>query len=252
MDIFALPPLVLSYACAAVLVGAVVRGFTGFGSSLLWVSSLTLVLPPAEVVPMVLMFEVAASAALLPAVWRQVHWRSLVWIVLGTLVATPFGIYLLVVLSADAIRLWIGVIVLVASVLIWRGARTAAAGPMPALLTGLGAGLLNGSTAIGGPPVILFYFGSTAAVAVGRATIIAFFLASDSVGAGLMATQGLVTATVLWRWLLFLPLVGLGIWLGHRRFLGTEPETVRRLALGLLAIMALALLLRAGGGIVSA
>lgn len=245
MDLLALSPPMLAYACAAVLAAAFVRGFSGFGSSLLWVASLTLVLPPAEVVPMVVLFEVAASAALLPAVWRQVHWRSLGWVAAGMAAATPFGVYLLLALSAGRLRLAIGLAVLAASLLLWRGPRVAGrGGPIPALLTGLASGLLNGGAAIGGPPVVLFYFAG-AAVAVGRASVIAYFLASDSLGAALMAGQGLMTAVVLWRWAVFLPLVGLGLWLGHRRFLRTRPETVRRLVLGLLALLALTLIARA-------
>lgn len=245
MEALGLSPPLFAYAAGAVLAAAFVRGFAGFGSSLLWVASLTLVLAPAEVVPMVLLLEVAASAGLLPAVWRQVHWRSLAWVVAGMAVATPFGVGLLLLLEADRLRLAIGVVVLAAVPLLWRGARTAGpGGPLPALSTGIVSGLLNGATAIGGPPVILFYF-SSAAVAVGRASIIAYFLLSDSLGAVLMASQGLLTQPVLLRWAVFLPLVGLGLWLGNRRFLKTPPATFRRLVLALLAAIALALIARA-------
>ena len=56
------------FAVAAVFCGAVVRGYTGFGSSLLWVSSLSLVFPPILVVPAVYLLEIAASAHLMPKV----------------------------------------------------------------------------------------------------------------------------------------------------------------------------------------
>ncbi|MDP6709544.1 MAG: sulfite exporter TauE/SafE family protein [Alphaproteobacteria bacterium] len=245
MSFLDLPALLLAYAAAAVLLAAFVRGFAGFGSSLLWVASLTLVLPPAEVVPMVLLFEVAASAGLLPSVWRQVHWGSLFWIVLGTALATPFGVYLLVALPVDLIRALIALAVLSAALLIWQGRRLRAfAGPGPALTTGVGAGLLNGAAGIGGPPVILFYFGSSTAIGVGRASIIAYFLASDAFGTSMMATQGLLTAPVLWRTAFFLPVVGLGIWAGNRRFLATAPESFRLAVLALMALLGAALLAR--------
>jgi len=245
METLGLAVPALGYACIAVLLAAFVRGLTGFGSSLLWVSSLTLVLAPAEVVPMVLLFEVAASAALLPAVWRQVHWRSLAWVSAGMLAATPFGVTLLLALSADGLRLLIGLVVVVASLLLWRGPRASGpGGTAAALATGLASGLLNGSTAAGGPPVVLFYFAG-GALAAGRASVIAYFLLSDALGAGIMASQGLVSEQVLWRWTAFLPLVGLGIWLGHRRFLRTSPELFRRFVLALLTLLGAALIVRA-------
>ena len=123
MAVLELPPLLLAYGAAAIFAAAFVRGFSGFGSSMIWISSLTLILPPREVVPMVLLFEVAASLALLPGVWREIHWRSLRWILAGTALATPFGVYLLVVLAADAVRIGIAVVVLAAVALIWRGSR---------------------------------------------------------------------------------------------------------------------------------
>ena len=45
-----------------VFAAAVIRGFTGFGSALLWVPTLSLVLPPVAVVPVVLVLEAFASA----------------------------------------------------------------------------------------------------------------------------------------------------------------------------------------------
>ena len=83
------------FAVAVVFCGAFVRGYTGFGSSLLWVSSLSLVFPPILVVPAVYLLEIAASAHLMPKVWKEIDWRSLRWLLLGTFAATPLGLYFL-------------------------------------------------------------------------------------------------------------------------------------------------------------
>ena len=87
-----LGPAALAFSVTAVLVGAFVKGYTGFGASMVWVTSLSLVLPPVQVVPMVLLFEVATSIGLLRHVWREVEWRSLWLLLAGTGAATPFGI----------------------------------------------------------------------------------------------------------------------------------------------------------------
>ena len=234
------------FAVAAVFCGAFVRGYTGFGSSLLWVSSLSLVFPPILVVPAVYLLEIAASAHLMPKVWKEIDWRSLRWLLLGTFAATPLGLYFLASLPADPIRVAIALVVLAATALMWRGfALASVPGPGPTVATGLLCGLLNGGTGIGGPPAILFYFSSPAAVAVSRASLIAFFFAIDAFATSVAATQGLVTRDVLiLAALLVLPML-LGIHLGHRRFLGAEPERFRRFVLLLLAFLSLAVLLRA-------
>lgn len=60
-----------------------------------------------------------------------------------------------------------------------------------------------------------------------------------------MAVGGLISTAVLVRMVLLLPPVGLGIWLGHRQFVRTTPETFRRMVLLLLACLATVLLIRA-------
>jgi len=87
--------LILLYAVACIFAAAVVRGYSGFGFSLLAITSLSLFLPPTEIVPSIFIMEVAASLHLLPGVWRDIHWRSLLWLTVGSLVGTPFGVYAL-------------------------------------------------------------------------------------------------------------------------------------------------------------
>lgn len=80
---------------ACVFGAAIVRGYSGFGFSLLAITPLALVLPPAETIPPIFMMEVAASISLLPSIWKDIHWRSLAPLSLGCLLGTPVGVWLL-------------------------------------------------------------------------------------------------------------------------------------------------------------
>lgn len=241
-----LTPSGLGFCALAVLAGAFLKGYTGFGASMLWMTSLALLLPPLEVVPMVLMFEVATSIYLLPGLWRQVEWRSIVVLLLGTWVTTPVGIYALSTLPPAPIRIALALVVIAATILILRGfALSRVPGTGATLIVGGAAGLLNGSMGIVGPPVILFYFSSPIGVAVGRASIITYFIGTDSVAAGMFATQGLIGLEVLWRTLAFAPLLFAGVALGNRRFLDTDPDTFKKIALVVLMLLSIALLVRA-------
>lgn len=51
----------VAFILLSVLAGAFVKGYSGFGASMMWVASLSLVLPPHRVVPMVLLWEVQSS-----------------------------------------------------------------------------------------------------------------------------------------------------------------------------------------------
>ncbi len=236
----------VAVAVAAVSLGAFVRGYSGFGSSLIWVSGMSLVFPPVQVIPAVYMLELVASVGLLPGAWRHADWRSLRWLLLGVVFGLPLGLYLLTALPPAPVRVAIALVVLGATYLLSRGfTLKAIPGPVPASATGTLAGLLNGWTGIGGPPIILFYFSSPAPVAVSRASLIAFLFALDALALGLAGAQNLVTFEVLTLAAILAAPVLIGIWLGNRRFINTPPATFRRFVVILLALLSLAVLARA-------
>lgn len=237
---------VFCFCLFAVLAGAYLKGYTGFGASMLWATSVSLVLPPLEVVPMVLMFEVATSIALLPRIWKDVEWRSIGLLLIGTCLTTPIGIYALKSLPSAPIRMALAVVVLVAAVLILRGFALARVPGKPTTIgVGMMAGLLNGSIGIVGPPVILFYFSSPIGITAGRASIITFFIGTDTAGTAMFAAQGLIGAEVLWRTALFIPFLLLGVAAGHRGFVKTDEETFKKIALFVLIVLSIALFARA-------
>ena len=232
----------LLYCLVAVFAGAYLKGFTGFGASMLWMTSLSLVLPPVQVVPMVLMFEVVTSIALLPQLWKEVQWKSIGLLLVGTWVATPLGIFVLSSVPAAPMRMGLAVIVFVAAVLILRGfALENEPGRLATTGIGLVAGVLNGSMGIVGPPVILFYFSSPIGVVAGRASIIAYFIGTDSVGAGMFMAQGLIDESVYCRTAMFLPILMVGVVIGNRGFLNTSPETFKKVAIFVLMALSVAL-----------
>ena len=129
------------------------------------VTTMSLVIPPARVVPLVLILEVMASISLVPQVWKDIDWYSLRWLLAGSLFATPFGAYLLANIPAEPMRISISLLILVAAILLLRGWAWKRMPGRPLILTtGIACGILNGAAAIGGPPVILMYLSSPAGV----------------------------------------------------------------------------------------
>ena len=88
-----------------VFLAAIVRGFSGFGFSLLAISALSLIYPPQQIFPAIFLMEIAASLHLLPSVWRHVHWRSLAPLLAGAIIGTPIGVWFLSTLPAPPMQL---------------------------------------------------------------------------------------------------------------------------------------------------
>ena len=228
------------YFMACVFSAAVVRGYSGFGFSLLAVTSLSLVLPPAETIPPIFMMEVAASLSLLPGIWKDIHWRALALLALGCLAGTPIGVAFLASVPAAPMKIAMGLAVLAAVVLLSSGyvRKSMPSGP-ETVATGAVAGVLNGAFGIGGPPVVIFFFSSPAGAAISRASLIAFFIGTDTMGLAFLAREGLVTADSFTRFLVMIPALLVGQWVGARSFRGTYAAQFRRWVLRLLAVLAL-------------
>ena len=238
--------MVLLVATVAVLAGALVRGYTGFGASMVWVASLSLIYSPSSVVPTVLALEVIASLVLLPSVLREVHWSSMRLMLAATVVTTPIGILLLHVLPDREMRIVVAGAIFAASLAVASGVQLAGTpGRRTALTAGSVSGVVNGSTGIGGPPAVLLYFSDETAAEVGRATLIAYFLGTDAVGFLMMCASGLVDRSSLLHTALYAPLALGGIWLGQDLFRRTGGTGFKKVVLTVLLALSVAMLARA-------
>ena len=230
---------ILAYSLVCVFLAAIVRGYSGFGFSLLVITALSLAMTPAQIVPSIFMLEIAASLHLLPGIWKDIHWRSLLPLIVGCVVATPFGVRALATIPAPPMQIAMALFVIATTILLWRGfALKRVPGIAGSVGVGAASGLFNGAFGIGGPPAILFYFSTPEAHAVGRASLIAFFLATDTIGLSLLAREGLVTWNSFYRAAIFIVPLILGVGLGARGFKAADPAVFRNAVLVLLVVLA--------------
>lgn len=234
------------YAAAAVFAAALVRGYSGFGLSALVVTSLSLAMEPAAVVPLALLLEVAASMHLFAAVRRDVDWRLMGWLMAAAAIAMPFGTWFLATVPAPPMRAVISAVVLVLAVTIWRRPGLGiSANARTIFPTGLVSGALNGAAAIGGLPLAVYFVATRMAAATVRAMVIVYLLFAGLYASGAAALHGLLTErTLALAGFMLVPLIA-GNTIGNRYFLKAEPESFRRLALALLVALSLFGLVRA-------
>lgn len=236
-----LEPQTLLLIVATSLIAFGVRGLSGFGSSMIGIGTLSLLLPPTQVVPAFLALELLTTLHLLPSIWRQVDWRSLRWVLPASALGTPFGLMLLASLDPDPMRLLVSACLMATALLMLSGHAQRLIPPGPpgaaaAAGAGLVSGVLNGAAGIGGPPVVLFYFSSFTA-ATSRATLIAYFLVADVLvligagGTGLLASSSLRLIGVA-----LVPAL-VGIWCGQRLYGRLDDTQLKRTIWRLLGVL---------------
>jgi uncharacterized membrane protein YfcA len=241
---FGLGPGAAMFLAFCILGAAFIRGYSGFGFSALVVSASALVTSPLYFVPVVMLLEVAATIGQAPAAWPNANKRLLGLMLLGACIMMPLSVWGLASLDVDVLRMVISLWVLAMCALLLNGwSIRRQVGAPGYVAAGLVSGLANGA-AVGGLPVALFLAAQNIPAIVFRATLIFYLCAIDLVALPMLGFNGLITRNTWIAALISLPLLGLGVWLGGRRFISASPENFRRMAISLLAFLAVLGLLK--------
>ena len=240
----------LAAGSAAILASGILRGFTGFGIALAGVPLLALVAEPRLVVPSIMLLQIASGVQNLVQDRRHIDVRLLLPLLPGAVLGIVPGLWLLLWLAADVVRLGIGMLVMATVLLLARGFRLERP-PRPPTLVALGAasGLLNGLAAMAGPPMIALLFALRRPPEIIRATLAGYFFFTGFVGLGMALLQGVIAPGELWFALALLPALFIGLALGGRLFDGDFRRHYHKVGLGLLLLAGLAAAIRGATGL---
>jgi uncharacterized membrane protein YfcA len=214
--------------CAVAFVAGTARGFSGFGSALIFMPLASSFALPRLVAALLLIIDFIAAAPLLPNAWQQANRKATAIIVAGALVGVPVGTYLLSRLDPVTTRWIISGFVFALLMLLLSGWRYRGKDHVPVAL-GIGAlsGFCSGLAQTGGPPIVGYWLGRPVASKVARANIVLFFGASDFFSTVSYAASGLITREALLFALVVGPVYALGVGIGSLLF-GRASETLFR------------------------
>ena len=163
----------------AVLAG-LVRGFTGFGTAMVFLPIAGAVLPPVWAITVLAIMDIIAPMPMAPKVAKDSDIPDLARLSVGALVGVPIGVAILKVLPSEVFRyavsgLTIVLLILLVSGLRFQGILTR---PMVFGAGGLG-GFLAGAVGLPGPPVIALYLASPLPAAATRANIYLYLMVTE-------------------------------------------------------------------------
>jgi uncharacterized protein len=210
------------------LVSGTARGFSGFGSALIFMPLASSMAAPRLVAALLLIIDFIAAAPLVPNAWQHADRRATAVMVAGALIGVPLGTYFLSRLDPVTTRWIISGFVFALLLLLLTGWRYRGK-DYNALSVGIGSlsGFCSGLAQTGGPPIVGYWLGRPIVSAVARANILLFFGASDFFSVVSYAFSGLITADAIRFSLLIGPVYAVGVWLGSRLF-GRASEALFR------------------------
>lgn len=222
------------------VVAGLSRGVSGFGGALLMMPPLAAVYGPVVAAPAFILCDATLTLPILHHALRKCIWRDLLPLLFGAVLGLPVGVAMLVTTDPILIRWVVSLLILTALVVLASGWRyPGEPAPLPSFAVGSLSGVLAGFATVGGPPVIVYWLGSSRAMDIVRANIYAYFGLMTSCTLTLFFWRGLFTAEVLGLYLILLPSYGAGLLAGSRMFKFASPTTFRRIAYVLIAVSAL-------------
>ena len=212
-----------------VFIASIIRGFNGFGFSATCISGFSFILPAIEIVPIILALEVIISIFMAPYVWSKIDWNFVFKLLIGIIIGSPIGLYLLKYLSSDVTHISVCVLVIFFSFLLMNGYQNKKIDNSYAkIFTGIISGTLNGLTTLGGMPVALFLLVTSIQPAVIRGSLAALFFLTDIYAFILSSLAGIVDITTIYRILLLIIVLPIGVYIGDKFFVKSKEETYRK------------------------
>src|ERR1700749_2159561 len=214
--------------CGIAFISGTARGFSGFGSALIFMPLASSLAPPRLIAALLLIIDFVGALPLLPNAWHRADRKATGIIVAGALVGVPIGTYLLTRLDPVTTRWIISVFVAALLLLLVSGWRYRGKDHV-ALSVGIGAlsGFCSGLAQTGGPPIFGYWLGRPGPSRIARANIVLFFGASDFFSVVSYAASGLINRDAILFSLLVGPIYAIGIGCGTLLF-GRASETVFR------------------------
>jgi uncharacterized membrane protein YfcA len=231
---------IVAYVLIVVMVAVAAQAVVGFGFALITMPLLVLVLDVQTALVLATLISLSNTGVLAFTHRRAVPWATVAPMLVGAAAGMPVGLALLLLAPPDVIRLLVGVSTIVLATALVFGVSIGTRSVTSEIGIGLVSGVLNTSTGINGPPVVLYLQGRGHTPAEFRGGLATFFFGSSLVAIGGFTLSGIVSRDALLLYLLSLPVIAIASWVGHQAGDRVEPTLFRRLVLALLFLSALA------------
>jgi hypothetical protein len=215
-----------------VFAAALAQGLTGFGFALVAAPLFLLLMDPRSMVVLNIVVASVVCIMVVAQSWRYVSVRGMALIALASIFGVPLGGYLLLVASAEVLKLAIAALVVLFAIPLLLGySRKFKSERLLSVVMGFISGVLKTSTSLSGPPVVLFLVNQGWPREMMRASLAAYFLFLGVVAIAWFAPTGLITGGLVLISVSVLPAAAAGFFVGIWLLPRVNAELYRRIAI---------------------
>ncbi len=229
----------LGWIAFAAFISGLVRGFTGFGTALVFLPVAAQFLPPFAAILTLTFMDLLSPLPVLKPAWRDADKADLRRLLIGTAITLPIGLAVLALVPRDAFRFGVSGLALAMLLALIFGLRYR--GVIKSAMVyaiGCASGFLGGAVGLPGPPVIMFYMARPLPPQVIRANTLLYLFGYDLMIMLAIAAFGRMEL----QWAILGLLMGLpgmlGNWLGGRLFRPGLEKVYRAAAYSVIAASA--------------
>ena len=215
-------------------VACVVQGILGFGSALVAVPLALILLPKEAVVSSMILVGLSLNGFLSVRIKERISYRPVLILFFASLFGMPLGVWVLRAIPLETMQVFVGCLVVVFTILVQWGRLKLRQNALPTGIAGFFSGLLDTSTSMSAPPVLILLAGQGLPKDQLRRTLVSFFFVSDLVAALMLVASGVMTPQTASYGVAAIPFAFLGGYVGDRFSTRLPERPFRALALAVL------------------
>lgn len=208
------------------------QGVVGFGFALVATPLALIYLEKEAVVSSMLVVSLALNGFLTKKIRQPINSRLITLLFLASLVGMPIGVWVLKTIPMNLMKILVGSLAIIFTIILYFTKPRLPKNDLLSTMAGFFSGLLNTSTSMSGPPVVLLLAGQNLPKNKFRKTLVTFFFLMAIVSITLFITNQIITFKRASFGLVSLPFVFLAGFLGDKIAAKVPKKLFMLLALG--------------------
>lgn len=227
------------FGFVSILLASLTQGITGFGFALIAVPLLSFSISEIKnITPLIVLYSLLVNFIIAYKIRHHIYFKKVLPLIFFGIIATPVGTSLLTYVSVRTLKIGIGLVITLTAIAMFRNFKVKIKNETVSYgIVGILSGILNGSTGLSGPPIVLFLTNQNLHKDVFRANLTFYGIATNIFGIILFISKGIINAGVLHASISYLPALIIGSFIGIKLSSKINESVFRKVTISMIALL---------------